>query len=514
MRSQLSESCSSLSDLFLWFSRSQSLWLSGGVALSHRSSILNDLSPSCFAHFLLSAVATSLVTFFNLGACVIFLANRHLCAVNSVLAVENVRAIKVNLRRIDVLDHIASKLRKIIRHSQWVAQVLRIIQLLLVVVINLLLNLIYLRLDISERPLLGLLHLDHHLLDLLELLERISLHRLKLFLLWDKHVETSLIVVTKESMLDEFAIPCRLIHFDSWFGESFEALVELINALFIFLRVWLFCILSNLNALILDRPLLDGKVVFWGLGLLLVLTTYDRPLQSLSFYLVFNLICGIHWVWLLHELIGPKLRIVKERHLAHELIWHHRLCLSTIIHEHILSFLSWLLHHLLIVLVSFKDLFVLFLSQRLISLQWRILVHQVRVVIHRWHLILIAHHIVRVLHLSHVTLAIHHWHRHLWHVLKVRIRLLLWPLLLHHLLLRHLLLLKRHLLLLRQQLLWNLLWDLNLSLLLYRSKNLRILLFLLLLSQSVVHLWVELGLLKHLVHGLRLKRDVNILVQV
>jgi len=132
---------------------------------------------------LLSAVATSLVTFFNLGACVIFLANRHLCAVNSVLAVEYVRTIEVNLRRIDVLDHIASKLREIIRHSQRVAQVLSIIQLLLVVFINLLLNLIYLRLDISERPLLGLLHLDHHLLDLLELLERISLHRLKLFLL-------------------------------------------------------------------------------------------------------------------------------------------------------------------------------------------------------------------------------------------------------------------------------------------------------------------------------------------
>jgi hypothetical protein len=96
-----------------------------------------------------------------------------------------------------------------------VAQVLGIIQLLLVVVINLLLNLIYLSLDISERPLLRLLHLDHHLLDLLELLEGVSLHRLKLLLLRDKHVEAGLVITPKESMLDDFAILCSLIHFDS-----------------------------------------------------------------------------------------------------------------------------------------------------------------------------------------------------------------------------------------------------------------------------------------------------------
>ena len=44
-------------------------------------------------------------------------------------------------------------------------------------------------LDIVERPLLGFLHLDHHLLDLLKLLEAVGLHFLELLLFRDKHIQ-------------------------------------------------------------------------------------------------------------------------------------------------------------------------------------------------------------------------------------------------------------------------------------------------------------------------------------
>ena len=56
------------------------------------------------------------------------------------------------------------------------SQVLSVIKLLLMIFINLALDLVNLGLHITEGPLLRLLHLDHHLLDLFELLERISLH--------------------------------------------------------------------------------------------------------------------------------------------------------------------------------------------------------------------------------------------------------------------------------------------------------------------------------------------------
>ena len=62
-------------------------------------------------------------------------------------------------------------------------QILGVVLFLLVIIVNFLLNLVNLTLNIAKTPLLGLLHLHHHLLNLFELLETVSLHFLELFLL-------------------------------------------------------------------------------------------------------------------------------------------------------------------------------------------------------------------------------------------------------------------------------------------------------------------------------------------
>jgi hypothetical protein len=67
--------------------------------------------------------------------------------------------------------------------------------------INLVLNAVNLSLYIIERPLLRLLHLYHHFLNLFELLETISLHLFKLALFLNEHAE-SCVFVTKESVLN------------------------------------------------------------------------------------------------------------------------------------------------------------------------------------------------------------------------------------------------------------------------------------------------------------------------
>lgn len=70
----------------------------------------------------------------------------------------------------------------------------------LMVLVYLLLHRIDLSLNVVEGPLLRLLHLNHHLLDLLELLETVSLHLLKLLLLRHQHVQSSFLLA-KEGVL-------------------------------------------------------------------------------------------------------------------------------------------------------------------------------------------------------------------------------------------------------------------------------------------------------------------------
>lgn len=49
-------------------------------------------------------------------------------------------------------------------------------------------------LDLVEAPLLRFLHLDHHFLNLFELLETVCLHFFKLFLLVYKHLQANVFV--------------------------------------------------------------------------------------------------------------------------------------------------------------------------------------------------------------------------------------------------------------------------------------------------------------------------------
>ena len=66
---------------------------------------------------------------------------------------------------------------------------------LLRISVHLCLNLINFSLDIVEGPLLRFLHLDHHLLDLLELLEGVGLHLLEGLLFRDEHAEFVFVAV-------------------------------------------------------------------------------------------------------------------------------------------------------------------------------------------------------------------------------------------------------------------------------------------------------------------------------
>lgn len=92
----------------------------------------------------------------------------------------------------------------IVHQSQRVRHVLSLVDLLFLVLVHSVLDLIDLLLNVVKRPLLGLLHLYHHLLYLFELLKAIGLHLLKLLLLRDQHLESSVIIESEESMFRLF----------------------------------------------------------------------------------------------------------------------------------------------------------------------------------------------------------------------------------------------------------------------------------------------------------------------
>ena len=98
-----------------------------------------------------------------------------------------------------------------------------VIQLFLMIIINFLLDRVYLGLDVSKTPLLGFLHLDHHFLNLLELLKAVCLHFFELLLLLDKHIKASFFIVAEECMLDLITFD-----FESILGLLFESLIKLI----------------------------------------------------------------------------------------------------------------------------------------------------------------------------------------------------------------------------------------------------------------------------------------------
>lgn len=101
-------------------------------------------------------------------------------------------------------------------------QILSVIHFFFMIVINFLLYLVNLRLNITKRPLLALLHLNHHLLNLLKLLETICLHFFQLLLLLNQHVETCLLVSPEESVYG------FVLHLQGSLGLCFETFVKLI----------------------------------------------------------------------------------------------------------------------------------------------------------------------------------------------------------------------------------------------------------------------------------------------
>jgi len=112
--------------------------------------------------------------------------------------------------------------------------------------IHLILNIIYFNLNIIEWPLLRLLHLNHHLLNLLKLLEIICLHFFNLFLLRYQHVQT-ILIFPKILMLYSI-LTWRL---QTWFwilNPAFVKFILLLNNLIwlylLILLIWLIVLIS------------------------------------------------------------------------------------------------------------------------------------------------------------------------------------------------------------------------------------------------------------------------------
>ena len=172
---------------------------------TERSDVLDNRSSSVVAHGLLLALSVLLITLLYLTASCVLRTHRHLGTVDSVLAVEHIGAVHVDFGCIHVLDHVLLYLSVVVKHRQGVCQVLGLILFFLVVPANLLLNLVYLSLDVVKTPLLTFLHLNHHFLDLLKLLETVGLHLFELLLLRHQHVQACLVWLPEECVLHHFA---------------------------------------------------------------------------------------------------------------------------------------------------------------------------------------------------------------------------------------------------------------------------------------------------------------------
>jgi len=290
--------------------------------------------------------------------------------------------------------------------------------------------------DISERPLLRFLHLDHHFLDLFKLLERVGLHWLKLLLLWNKHVQTCLLILSKESMLDDLPILVGVVDRYSWLGAFFPSFIKFIN-LFTVCRFGIIVLLIKINTLIRDRGSLKSRIILRH-RIPLTISINNRFLKFLTLNLVLDHFRWINWVLhLLHVLIRGS-HLLKVVHL---LLIRHLLLSHRVSHQHILPIVL-LLKHLSIVLVPLELWFPRLLRIRLIISDW-LLVHQVRVVPHWLVLVLVAHEVVLLVvriilvvvhHTIHLVIRAHDWNlRHiLLRVLELLKRLL--PLLYHLLL--------------------------------------------------------------------------------
>ena len=98
-------------------------------------------------------------------------------------------------------------------------------------------NIVDLCLNIIERPLLAFLHLNHHFLNLFELLETIGLHFFKLFLFRYEHIKSCLII-SKEGMLNHF-IALIFLKLNASLDTFFPSLIKCIWTQFLRLLNWL-----------------------------------------------------------------------------------------------------------------------------------------------------------------------------------------------------------------------------------------------------------------------------------
>jgi hypothetical protein len=164
--------------------------------------VLRQDSLAAATNCLLTALASCWITLLHRWAGIILLTKRHLGAVDSILAIEDIGAVHVDWSGIYCPNHVIFNLRIERGHRQTVRQILSVIHFFAVVLINFLLDLVDLSLDVTKRPLLGLLHLDHHLLNLLELLETVCLHLFQLFLLLNQHIQACFLIISKKCVGD------------------------------------------------------------------------------------------------------------------------------------------------------------------------------------------------------------------------------------------------------------------------------------------------------------------------
>jgi len=167
--------------------------------------ILHNRCSSVVAHALFLAPSVFLITLLNVAACIVLLAYAYFTTILSILAVKDIRTVHCNSGGVDIFNHILFYLRVVIKHGHRMRHVLGIVLLLLAVGVNFSLYLINLSLNVIETPLLGFLHLNHHLFDLFELLEAVGGHLLELLLFGDKHVKARLITLPKECMFNNFS---------------------------------------------------------------------------------------------------------------------------------------------------------------------------------------------------------------------------------------------------------------------------------------------------------------------
>jgi hypothetical protein len=149
--------------------------------------ILHYLSAFVVTDKVCLALSSLLVALIYVTARSILVAHGHLATVVSVLAVKEVGAVHIECGCVHVFDQVLFHLCVVVQHGQGMSHVLSEVLLFLAVLIYFLLNFIDLALDVVETPLLRLLHLNHHLLNLFELLEAVSLHFLQLLLFCHQH---------------------------------------------------------------------------------------------------------------------------------------------------------------------------------------------------------------------------------------------------------------------------------------------------------------------------------------